>query len=38
MALGIASRPGVFGMGVNHYSIANPDNVNGGVNHFGAPS
>jgi hypothetical protein len=34
-----ASGPGIFGMGskVNHYSIANPDNVNGGINHFGSP-
>ena len=34
-----ASGPGIFGMGskVSHYSIANPDNVNGGVNHFGSP-
>jgi hypothetical protein len=34
-----ASGPGIFGLGskVPHYSIANPDNVNGGVNHFGAP-
>ena len=34
-----ASGPGIFGLGskVPHYSIANPDNVNGGVNHFGSP-
>jgi len=34
-----ASGPGIFGMGskVSHYSITNPDNVNGGVNHFGSP-
>ena len=34
-----ASGPGIIGTGskVAHYSIANPDNVNGGVNHFGSP-
>jgi len=34
-----ASGPGIFGLGskVSHYSITNPDNVNGGVNHFGSP-
>ncbi len=34
-----ASGPGIFGLGskVSHYSIANPDDVNGGVNHFGSP-
>ena len=34
-----ASGPGIFGLGskVSNYSIANPDNVNGGVNHFGSP-
>jgi hypothetical protein len=34
-----ASGPGIFGMGskVSNYSITNPDNVNGGVNHFGSP-
>jgi hypothetical protein len=34
-----ASGPGIIGTGskVPHYSIANPDNVNGGVNHFGSP-
>lgn len=34
-----ASGPGIFGLGskVPHYSIANPDDVNGGVNHFGSP-
>ncbi len=34
-----ASGPGIFGLGskVPRYSIANPDDVNGGVNHFGSP-
>ena len=34
-----ASGPGIFGLGskVPHYSITNPDKVNGGVNHFGSP-
>ena len=34
-----ASGPGIFGLGstVPHYNIANPDDVNGGVNHFGSP-
>jgi len=34
-----ASGPGIFGMGskVPHYSITNPNDVNGGVNHFGSP-
>jgi Animal haem peroxidase len=34
-----ASGPGIFGLGskVPHYSITNPDDVNGGVNHFGSP-
>ena len=34
-----ASGPGIFGLGskVPHYSIANPDDLNGGVNHFGSP-
>ena len=34
-----ASGPGIFGLGskVPHYSISNPDDVNGGVNHFGSP-
>ena len=36
----VASGPGIVGMGskVNLYRITNPDNVNGGVNHFGSPS
>jgi hypothetical protein len=35
----LASGPGIFGLGskVPHYSITNPDDVNGGVNHFGSP-
>ena len=34
-----ASGPGIFGLGstVPHYDITNPDDVNGGVNHFGSP-
>ena len=34
-----ASGPGIIGLGskVPHYDITNPDDVNGGVNHFGAP-
>jgi Animal haem peroxidase len=34
-----ASGPGIFGLGstIPHYNIANPDDVNGGVNHFGSP-
>lgn len=34
-----ASGAGIIGLGskVPNYSIANPDNVNGGVNHFGSP-
>ncbi len=34
-----ASGPGIIGLGskVPHYSIANPDDINGGVNHFGSP-
>jgi hypothetical protein len=34
-----ASGPGIFGVGskVPHYNIANPADVNGGVNHFGSP-
>ena len=34
-----ASGPGIFGLGskVSNYSIANPNDVNGGVNHFGSP-
>jgi len=34
-----ASGPGIFGLGskVLRYSITNPDDVNGGVNHFGSP-
>jgi len=34
-----ASGPGIVGLGskMPHYSIANPDNVNGGTNHFGSP-
>jgi hypothetical protein len=34
-----ASGPGIFGLGSNvrHWNIADPDKVNGGVNHFGSP-
>ena len=34
-----ASGPGIFGLGstVSHYDITNPNDVNGGVNHFGSP-
>ena len=34
-----ASGPGIFGLGskVPHWNIADPDKVNGGVNHFGSP-
>ena len=34
-----ASGPGIFGLGskVPHYDITKPDDVNGGVNHFGSP-
>ncbi len=34
-----ASGPGIVGLGskVSHYDISNPDDVNGGVNHFGSP-
>jgi len=34
-----ASGPGIFGLGskVSHYDITNPDDVNGGINHFGSP-
>ena len=34
-----SSGPGIVGLGskVPHYDITNPDDVNGGVNHFGAP-
>jgi hypothetical protein len=34
-----ASGPGIFGLGstVPHYDITNPNDVNGGVNHFGSP-
>jgi hypothetical protein len=34
-----ASGPGIFGLGSTgkHWNIANPDDVNGGVNHFGSP-
>ncbi len=34
-----ASGPGIIGLGstVSHYDITNPDDVNGGVNHFGSP-
>jgi hypothetical protein len=33
------SGPGILGLGskVAHYDITNPNDVNGGVNHFGAP-
>jgi hypothetical protein len=34
-----AAGPGIFGLGskVPHYDITNPNDVNGGVNHFGSP-
>ena len=34
-----ASGPGIIGLGskVPHYDITNPNDVNGGVNHFGSP-
>jgi len=34
-----ASGPGIFGMGSKspHYDVSNPNDVNGGVNHFGSP-
>ncbi len=34
-----ASGPGIVGLGskVPHYDIGNPNDVNGGVNHFGSP-
>ncbi len=34
-----ASGPGIFGLGskVPHYDITNPNDVNGGANHFGSP-
>lgn len=34
-----AAGSGIFGLGskVPHYSITNPNDVNGGVNHFGSP-
>ncbi|HEX4136975.1 MAG TPA: peroxidase family protein [Bryobacteraceae bacterium] len=34
-----ASGPGIFGLGskVPHYNVANPDDTNGGINHFGSP-
>jgi hypothetical protein len=34
-----ASGPGIFGLGskVSHWDISKPDDVNGGVNHFGSP-
>ena len=34
-----ASGPGIFGIGstVPYYDITNPNDVNGGVNHFGSP-
>jgi Animal haem peroxidase len=34
-----ASGPGIIGLGsnVDHYEITNSNDVNGGVNHFGAP-
>ncbi len=34
-----ASGPGIFGLGstVSGYDITNPNDVNGGVNHFGSP-
>ena len=34
-----ASGPGIVGLGskVSHYDITNPNDVNGGVNHFGSP-
>ena len=35
----LASGPGIFGLGSNKsdWSIKNPDDVNGGINHFGSP-
>ena len=35
----LASGPGIFGLGskVSHYDITNPEDTNGGVNHFGSP-
>ncbi|MGQ0764773.1 MAG: peroxidase family protein [Gemmatimonadota bacterium] len=35
----LAAGPGIFGLGSNRadWSVANPDHVNGGVNHFGSP-
>jgi hypothetical protein len=34
-----ASGPGIFGLGNRKpgWSVANPDDVNGGINHFGSP-
>jgi len=34
-----ASGPGIVGLGnsITGYDVANPDHVNGGVNHFGSP-
>jgi hypothetical protein len=34
-----AAGPGIFGLGskIQHYDITNPNDVNGGVNHFGSP-
>jgi hypothetical protein len=34
-----AAGPGIFGLGskVPHFDITNPNDVNGGVNHFGSP-
>jgi hypothetical protein len=35
----LAAGPGIFGLGSDRkdWSLANPDHVNGGVNHFGSP-
>jgi Animal haem peroxidase len=34
-----ASGPGIFGLGskISHYDLTKPEDVNGGVNHFGSP-
>ncbi|MGH9204385.1 MAG: peroxidase family protein, partial [Vicinamibacterales bacterium] len=35
----LASGPGIFGLGSHKrdWNIANPDDINGGINHFGSP-
>jgi hypothetical protein len=35
----LASGPGIFGLGSNKrdWNLRNPDDVNGGINHFGSP-